>query len=186
VNTAQLQAFVAAHKVGVLGTAAAGAVLLGLRTRRKATAGGAATSQPAGTLPAAAVVPANGLQGVGSTYDSSAYDVYSALQSELTPFLQGQAAQTDASSTGIAAAVLPVASTLFAPTYSGNYVKDAKTGLIGEVETDGSVFGFTPAQWSTAAGKGGGTSLNTIGHIGQAYSTEGNLARVATPAPAKS
>jgi hypothetical protein len=35
-------------------------------------------------------------------------------------------------------------------------------------------------------GKGGGTSLNTIGHIGQAYSTEGNLARVATPAPAKS
>jgi hypothetical protein len=174
VNPGALSAFFVQHKVAVLGAGAAGAVLLGLRSRKKAA--GPATSQPAGTLPAAAVVPANGLQGVGSTYDSSAYDVYSALQQELGPFLQQQAAQTGSSS-GIST-VPPIASTLFAPTGSGNYVA-YKNGTIAEIESDGSQLGLIDDEWRRLAA-GGATykSLGTDLTSGQYFETATNLANV--------
>jgi hypothetical protein len=158
VNPAALPALFAQHKMAVLGAGAAGAVLLGLRARRKSTtgAGGAVTSRPAGTLPAAAVVPANGLQANGP--DNTAVQVYDALQSELAPFLQQQAAQTDASSAGVAAAVAPVASTLFAPNLTGKYVR-YNQGTIGEIESDGSIYGIsgpelTDAQWADVRNAG--------------------------------
>jgi hypothetical protein len=179
VNLAQLQAFFATHKVAVLGTAAAGAVLLGLRTRKKAATGGAAVTP--GT--AAGVVPANGLQGVGSTYDSSAYDVYSALQSELSPFLQQQAAQTGASS-GAAAAVKPIASTLFKPNLTGQYVV-YKNGAYGEIEQDGSVYGISAPEASADQWGKIWATATPIGDTLTAYSDRSsNLKAVAPPAPA--
>jgi hypothetical protein len=178
VNPAQLSAYFAAHKTAILGGAAAGVAVLGLRARKKAAA--PATSQPAGTLPAAAVVPANGLQSVGSTYDSSAYDVYSALQSELTPFLQGQAAQTSASS-GISS-VPAVASTLFGPTGSGHLVR-YPNGSIAEVESDGTLYGLNPDEWNNLRNAGQTyTSLPDTGPVNM-FSAAGNL-QAKNPVPA--
>jgi hypothetical protein len=96
-------------------------------------------------------VPANGLQGVGSTYDSSAYDVYSALQSELSPFLQAQANQTGTSS-GVSS-VPPVASTLFNPSRH-RPVRQYGNGTVAEIESDGSQLGLTYGQWNDLLGKG--------------------------------
>lgn len=142
-NLAALQAWAGQNKVALLGAGAAGAVLLGLRTRSKATGGGPRTAQPAGTLPAAAVVPANGLQATGSTYDSSAFDVYSALMPQL------EALRQTGTSSGVTD-VPPIAQSIFAPNWTGKYVKYTN-GTIGEIESDGSVYGISGAE---AAAKG--------------------------------
>jgi hypothetical protein len=180
VNVAQLQAWAAQNKVALLGVGAAGAVLLGLRTRSRASGG---AKQPAGTLPAAAVVPANGLQATGSTYDSSAYDVYNALQSELGPFLQAQANQTGTSS-GVTS-VPPIASTLFRPSGTGQYAQYGN-GTVAEIESDGSQLGLTYGQWNDLIGTG--AKVTQVLPVGAPagntayYETSGNLANVKKPA----
>jgi hypothetical protein len=176
VNPGALSAFFVQHKVALMGAGAAGAVLLGLRSRQQRAAAGTSAAPKVTPGTAAAVVPANGLQGVGSTYDSSAYDVYSALQQELGPFLQQQAAQTGSSS-GIST-VPPIASTLFAPSGSGNYVA-YKNGTIAEIESDGSQLGLIDDEWRRLAA-GGATykSLGTDLTSGQYFETATNLANV--------
>ena len=145
-NAGQLQAYVEQHKPVVLGVAAAGVAGLALLRRKRAASAGAtgpATSQPAGTIPAAAVVPS---QQTASTYDSSAYDVYNALSGQLEQMRQtvGTPAATQAPK--------PIASTLFAPSGTGNYVR-YKNGTIGEVESDGSIYGIAPGEiWNVANG----------------------------------
>jgi len=147
-NPAQLQAYVEQHKPVVFGVAAAGVVGVALLRRKKAggdVAAAPAKAQPAGTIPAAAVVPS---QQTASTYDSSAYDVYNALTGQLEQLRQtvgGAPATTQAPPK-------PIASTLFAPSGTGNYVR-YKNGTIGEVESDGSIYGIAPGEiWNVANG----------------------------------
>lgn len=110
-NLDQVQAYIGQHKPVVLGAAAAGVVGLALVQRRKAgTAAPAGTPRPAGTIPAAAVVPS---QQTSSTYDSSAFDVYNALGSQLGQ-LSEQIRQTTGG--GITTAPDPVASPLLTNT----------------------------------------------------------------------
>lgn len=81
-NPAALAALFAKHKTAILGGSAAAVAGLALVSRKKAGGDVASSGPSAGaTIPAAAVVPG------GGSYDSSAYDVYSALQSELGPLL---------------------------------------------------------------------------------------------------
>jgi hypothetical protein len=176
VNPGQLQAFAAAHKVELLGAGAAAAVLLGLRARAKGGTGKAAG--PAGTIPAAAVVPATG-QGFGSTYDSSAYDVYSALQSELGPLLEAQSQTTGRS--GITS-VPPIAAGLFAPTGTGNYVRYGD-GTIAEVESDGSIYGIAPGENWNYNGKVSYVQMPAdYGKTNPYFSKLGNLTKTAQAA----
>jgi hypothetical protein len=147
----QLAAVFAAHKTAILGAAAAGVAGLALLHRKKGATAGTAAGTAAGTIPAAAVVPS---QATGSTYDSSAYDVYSALQSELGPMLQAR------QGSGITTAPAPVASSLFAPTGSGQYVAYKGTGAggnsINEVETDGSLYHLGLPEWQSIIAANGG------------------------------
>jgi hypothetical protein len=179
VNAEQLQAYVAGHKPVVLGVAAAGVVGLALLKRKKGTPAGAgaaassSTKQPAGTIPAAAVLPS---QSFGSTYDSSAYDVCNALSGQLEQLRQTTGAG------GITAAPAPVASTLFAPSHTGNYVS-YDNGSVFEVEGDGSQFNLVADQWQPLQAAGA-TAVRTglaenpnRATDGDYYGTTGNLRR---------
>lgn len=84
---------------------------------------------------------------------------------------------TPAGATSTPAPSKLVAAGLFAPTFNGNYVRDQHTGLIAEVESDGSLLGLTPTEWASAAAKNGG-KIDTVNHIGNAYSVAGNLQTV--------
>jgi hypothetical protein len=168
VNTAQLQEF--AQRPAVLGATAVGVVGLALLHRKKAAAAPGGAKQPAGTIPAAAVVPAQGYAGP----DNSAVQVYDALSSQLE-----QMRQTSASGSGVTAAPAPVASTLFAPTGSGKFVRYAD-GNVFEVESDGSLFGLTPNQNDQATRAAGpGISWEQLqSTMPIKYSTAANLAKV--------
>lgn len=140
------------NKPLVLGAAAAGVAGLALWQKKKRTAGAptvTAGAAPviAGTSPAAAVVPAG-------SYDSSSYDLYNALQPEIDQIL---AQQRTAGAGAITTAPAPGASSLFAPTYSGNYVRFAD-GQIDEVEGDGSLLWLNPQENAKAASMAGGSS----------------------------
>lgn len=181
----QLAALFAQHKTAFMAAGAAGVVGLALLQKKKGTAAKApaAASSIPGTIPAAAVVPAT-----GSTYDSTSFDTYNALQPELERILQQQAASTS-NSGGITSAPAPIASTLFSPTYSGNYLRYSD-GWVGEAETDGSQLWFTPSEWQTAIAKNGGAEpkydqLTVPVTPGVPYSVQGNLASAAAAAKAK-
>lgn len=140
-----LQALFAQHKTAVLGAAGVGVVGLALYQRKKT---GAGASTAAAAVPAATVT-ANPQPGLSSApYDSSAQDVYNALEPQLE-----QIAQTTGQS-GPLSVPKPVASTLFAPTYDGQYVH-VGSGM-GELESDGSVFVMNGDQWGKAAAAGPG------------------------------
>lgn len=156
-NAEQVSAYVEAHKPVVLGTAAAGVLGLALLQRKKkaatpAAAGGPVTVQPTGTIPAAAVVPS---QQTASTYDSSAYDVYNALSGQLEQLRQ----TTGGGSTPVTAPT-PVASSLFAPNRTGQYVSyrapGASSNAIYEVESDGSLYNLGMADWTSIIADNGG------------------------------
>lgn len=185
-NPAQLSAFFAAHKTAVLGTAAAAVAGLALVQRKKAggPAGATAGATVPGTIPAAAVIPAGGT--VGGGYDSSSYDLYNALQPEISQILQQQQNQQTGGTTGggVTAAPAPIASTLLNPSYSGNYVRFAD-GQIDEVENDGSLLWLNPSE-AKKAFKGG----SWVGKVNQltvkppaaVYNTGRNLLAKNTPA----
>jgi hypothetical protein len=119
VNPAQLQAYLQQHKQVVLGVGAAGVVGVALLRRKKAggdVAAAPATTRPAGTIPAAAVVPAQGY----AAPDSSAYDVYNALTGQLE-----QMRQTIGGATTTAPE--PVSSPLLTNT---DWLKQAVTGWV--------------------------------------------------------
>jgi hypothetical protein len=152
----------ATHKTAILAAGAAGVAGLALLQKRKKPATGAATS-PAGALPAAAVIPSSGVQ--GAYPDTSGTDMYNQLEGQLERLQASQAVPVPK----------PVASTLFAPTGSGNYVRTAD-GTIAEVESDGSAFGLTAPQWAPLAKQGAAWSAQ-VGAIPYA-TTAGNLAKV--------
>lgn len=184
----QLAAFLQ-NKPALFGVAAAGAVGLGLWTKKKK----AAATSPAGsatipgTLPAAAVVQPS----VSGGYDSTAFDVYNAFQPEIDALRQESQRQTAGG--GVTTAPTPVASTLLAPTYNGKYVQ-LPNGMVDEVESDGSLFWLTPSEHQQAFKSSGG-NWATSGLVDVlpsnlpdgtvTYSTARNLA-AKNPAPAAS
>jgi hypothetical protein len=138
--TAPLGAMFAAHKPVVLGVAAAGVVGLALLKKKGAGSSSSSTSSPAGTIPATGVVSSGSVQG---TYpDTTATDVYNSLQPTLAQILNQQANQTSAGNSHPLSAPKPIASTLFAPQGTGNYVFLQNANTIGEVESDGSIYGI--------------------------------------------
>lgn len=178
-NGAQISAFFNKNKPLVLGTAAVGVTGLALLQRGKSTGGpGAPVAATVPGIPAAAVVPAS----AGGTYDSGSVDVYNALQPTLEAILQQGNRQTDASS-GITAPPAAIASTLFSPTFSGNYVRFAD-GLVAEVQSDGSLYGMTAAEHKRAFASNGGDYKGLVNELetprtGPVYSTVANLRNAA-------
>ena len=150
-NTAAIAAFFQNNKPAVLGTAAAGVAGLALLQRRKA-GGDAGPGAPSAGLPAAAVIPASG--SIGGQYDSTALDLMNALSPQLEQIMQ----QTGRS--GIDQVPGKVASSLFSPTFSGNYVRALNNGGVAgsrmfEVQSDGSLLHLTQKQWDDAIKKAG-------------------------------
>ena len=147
-DVAQVSAWFQAHRTEVLMVGGAGVAGLALLKRKSGAAAGDGRTAGAvapGTMPAGAVVNP-------STYDSSAWSAYNALQDEIgTLARQNEAArQTSADGSGVSSAVKgPIASTLFAPSYSGNYWHMG-SGL-GEFESDGSMLVFNADQWKQAS-----------------------------------
>jgi len=194
VNAAQLPALFAAHKTAVLGTAAAAVAGLALYQRHKAAGGSTGVGGTvAGALPAAAVAGSTPATG-GGVYDSTSFDLYNALQPEIDAILQlEQNQQTGGAGPAkpptkqptkppakqpapASHAPAPIASTLFAPTMSGKYVR-YNSGLIAEVEKDGSQLNLTQPEWQGVvkrlgsklsydriAGTGGGKGTYDVAH----------------------
>lgn len=180
-NPAQLSAYFAAHKTAVLGGAAAAVAGLALYRKHQAASGTGTTAGATvpGTLPAAAIVGAQGP-------DSSGFDLYNAVQPEIDQILQQMQANQTGGTTGggTTAAPTPIASTLFNPTRSGKYVRFAD-GQIDEVEKDGSLLWLNPSEARSVFGTGG-----WAGHVNQltvkapanVYTSGKNLVTKNTPA----
>lgn len=83
----------------------------------------------------------------------------------------------------------PLASTLSAPTFSGQYVGYTGTGAVEEVESDGSLFHLSPGQWNTVGAHFGAAPgvVSIQGNAPSDYTSDGNLRAYVTahnPAPA--
>jgi hypothetical protein len=166
----QVQALFAQHKNVVLGVAGAGVLGLALLKRKKSTAAAATgTKAPAGTIPAAGVVPSTGVQ--GAFPDTSATDIYNSLSDQMQKLFEQQNAQTSNSNGGLVAPA-PIASTLFAPTYSGSYATTS-TGQPVEIETDGSLFHLNTNFIDQVKAKGG--TYSVLAQDPGWYSLTGNL-----------
>lgn len=171
---AELQAWFAANQKPVLGVAAAAAVGVGvLRARKRAATGGGTGGAPATAGTAFASGPA--IAGTATPYDSSVLDVYNGLQDQI-----------DGITTKLTAPLpvpqAPVASKLFAPSGTGNYVR-LQNGVVGEVESDGSIFGLGWDQWKPLMDKG--ATWTELGSNPTWFSTEKNVNNVAAAAAAK-
>jgi hypothetical protein len=165
----QLQAMFAQHKNVVLGVAGAGVVGLALLQRKKAAKGAGPSPSPAGTIPAAGVVPSSGVQ--GAFPDTSATDIYNSLSDQMQKLFDQQAAQTSNSNGGLTTPA-PIASTLFAPTYSGSYATTS-TGQPVEIESDGSLFHLNTNFINQVQQKGG--TYSALAQDPGWYSLTGNL-----------
>jgi hypothetical protein len=163
----QLAALFAQHKTAILTAGAAGVAGLALLTRRRKTAAAGAAGSPAGTIPAAGVVPSSGVQGVYP--DTSATDVYNQLEGQLERLQASQAIPVPK----------PVASTLFAPSNSGQVV--AYSDGIYERETDNSLLHLSGPQAQAILDANGGKYPNLVTFTGNApggsakYGTAENL-----------
>jgi hypothetical protein len=173
----QLQALFTQHRNVILGVGAAGVAGLALLNKRKKASGApSGSTSPAGTIPAAAVVPASGVQ--GAYPNTTETNIRNSIMDDL---LKQQAAMTSAGG-GAAAAPKPIASSLFAPSGSGNYVLYGD-GTVAEVQTDGSQLGLSYQQWTPLAQKGVTPVAANQQHPGGAYyETTGNLNAVPKPA----
>lgn len=144
-NTAQLQAWFTANQKPILGVAAAGAVVLGVRRSRKkaAAAGGASSSGvPAGT--AFATGPA--IAGTTTPYDNSYVDGINSLQQQIYGI-------TDKLAAPVPVPAAPAASKMFAPDPSNKNWILLPNGVNAQVQQDGSLFGATAQQFFAAGGQ---------------------------------
>lgn len=158
----QLAALWGQHRTALMVGGAAGVAGLAYLKRKKG--GGGTTIGPGGTVLGAVspqTVPAS-----GGAYDSSATDVYNSLQSELeqlTKPAQGAPLSVPA----------PIASTIFQPTYNGNYGR-LPNGEGVEIESDGSLFHINDQAANQIASQGGKFS-SLVQNLGW-YSLTGNAA----------
>lgn len=183
-NAAQLSAWAQQNRKPLLIGGAALAGGLGLvKARSKKAAAGAGkpnlTGQSAGSY-TAGTAGASGATLAGTIpYDSSSADIVSAI-GDLARWQQVQAEQK----TPTPVTKAPIASTIFAPKGTGNYVS-LPNGVGAEVEEDGSLFGITYQQWQDLQAKAG-TQLSTskLGTNLDYYSTERNAWTAAQAAQA--
>lgn len=185
-DTAAASAWFAAHKTEALGVGAVAVAGLALLKRKRSgtasTSGVTAGAVAPGTIPAASVV--------GATADSSAFDAYNALQDEIGTLARNSdaARNTGATGSGVGAAVGgPVASTLLAPTGNGQLVRYGTA--IGEVESDGSVYGLTLPEYQALGAPSNWVQLGATNASAPSMSTRAsNLAAkirgAQQPAPA--
>lgn len=168
------QQLFATHKVAILGGGAAIIAALGLYQRKKNAAASTTTTTAGatipGTIPAAAVVGGTGSS--TATYDSTAFDIYDALQQQISDLASQQ--QTSSPSSGASATPGPIASSLFAPTGQGPLVRYG-TGIY-EVEADNSLYKESLPEWQAAGAPSNYVQLGTALPAGvTAYTGAGNL-----------
>lgn len=146
--------------------AVAGAVVVGgfgLMKARKGKAGG--ETPPARTVGDMGPAGAAGFA-QSAPYDSSSSDVYNQLQPQIERLQQRLESP-------IPVPVPPAASSMFAPTGRGNYVR-YDNGTIAEVQSDGSLYGLNPDEWNKVA-SGGATFTRLVGPQPNIYTGSGNL-----------
>lgn len=143
-NIAGLQAFFAAHKTAVLGAGAAGVAGLALYQRKKGTATDGAGI--AGSSPAAAVVQGSTAATGGGTYDSSAYDVYSAMQPQMEQLAQALADQTGGGAGSVSSAPKPSASSTTPSKPKTGYYRAAGTNLTYYQDSAGNLDWLSKAE----------------------------------------
>lgn len=132
-------------------------VLVGLSylTLRRMSGGGAAT--------APGLVSASNPGGAVAGFDQATMQGFQqALQDQADHLATLEAAATGGG--GVTDSTPgPISHTLFAPSYSGNYVRYGN-GLIAEVESDGSILGLNQSEWQAVRKKfGADLNLDVIG-----------------------
>lgn len=175
-NLADLTSKLEANKKPLAIAGAAGVAGLALMKRRQA-GGDVGTATATGTT--SAVRPGSSLAAPNGqvVYSSTGSDVYNAVQPQLSTIgtalnqLLADKSAPDATDT------IPIATTIFSPNATGNYVRQ-DNGLIAEVQSDGSLFGLTGSQWASIMNQSGGkASANDIGSFNApTYSTAANVA----------
>jgi hypothetical protein len=160
------------------GLAVAGAVAVGglalMQARKGGTAGPQAGQPGATAVPARIPAPASQQTASASgwaPYDSTASDVYNALQ----PMLERVSNQLDTQRSPIP--LPPMASNLDAPTFTGTYVTYGD-GSVHEVQSDGSLFHLSLPQYGDVQRRFGTDKvapLTIAGAAPTAYSTTSNL-----------
>jgi hypothetical protein len=176
VNAAQLQAWFTANQKPILGVAAAGAVGFGvLRARKRTAAAAGGAGVPGASTAGSAFASGPAIAGTTTPYDSSVMDVYNGLQDQIDGITTKMTAPLPVPSA-------PVASTLFAPSGTGNYVR-LQNGVVGEVESDGSIFGLGWNQWKPLMDAG--ATWTELQSNPNWYSTEKNTNTAAAAAAAK-
>lgn len=152
-NPDQLRALFQQNKKALFAVAAVG--VGGFALYKRHTAGATAGSATSSTSSSAGVVPSYSsggqtttMGGASGIYDSTSTDLASFLSPQLGAMqsqLNALTAAPSSSSTPTPVAG-PIASSLLAPKGTGTYVINGN-GTIGEVESDGSIFGMTLPQW---------------------------------------
>lgn len=179
-NLADLTSKIEANKKPLAIAGAAGVAGLALMQRKKA--GGDVGTTPAPTT--SSVTSAGSLAAPNGqvVYSSEASDVYNAIQPQLSTIgtsvnqLLADKAKADSNDT------IPLAASLFSPTFSGTYLRDNK-GSIVEVQGDGSLYGLTGNDWAEVEKRNGGigsTKLTQIASLPSFFSLEKNVAKANT------
>lgn len=165
--------------VGVAGVAG-----LALLQRRKA--GGDVGVAQAGAAPAGAAASGGSLASPAGqvVYSSAASDTYNALQPQLSTI--GTAVAGLLAEKSKTADIIPIASTLYAPSNTGNVVRDAQ-GSVVEVQADGSLYGLTPKEYNKIINDRGGVGKFEAQQVETTFSNFFNLQKnlaTANPKPA--
>jgi hypothetical protein len=183
VNFADLQATLEQNKGPIFAAAAVGVGAFALYKRSKAQTAGATAGPGGGTLTStgySAGAQTGTLAGYapGAAYDSTSADLAGYLGPQLDAIgSQLAKMQSNPSPTPVAA---PIASKLFAPSDSGNFVL-YPSGTVGQVQSDGSVYGLSWNEWMPIS-RGASPSPVPAG-VGNYFDRVSNL-KAGTPTPA--
>lgn len=179
-NLDQLGGQFDANKGPILATAAAGVVAFALYQRHKSGGAAAGPAQGVAVAPASAGGQTATMRG-GGAYDSSASDLYGAIQ----PQLESLGHRLDAIPLAAppASTPAPMAASLYGPSDSQNYVL-YQDGTVAQVQQDGSQLGLNYSQWvgSGLNQKVTPTAVPQMHPGGAYYETTGNLNAVKKPA----
>lgn len=176
--------FVGKHRDQILVGSSVLLVVLAWLSLRK-TSGSATAASGAGYLsPTSAAQAGLGSAGAVGGYNAEAQQGLQTLlanQSGQLSNLEAAVANLTGAGSSLptatpAALSSPLASTLYNPVGTGNYVRQTD-GLIAEVESDGSLFGLTGNQFASVVQSNGGTvpSVTQLGKLPNVYSLQSNL-----------
>lgn len=182
-SLAEIEATLSQHKGPALAAAGGVVVLLALARRKRAAA--APVQQTSAPIMSGVTGYSAGAQSMGgAAYDSTSTDIVGALTPQLSS-IGSQLSQLTNPAASPTPVPKPVASTLFAPLYTGKDVELAD-GTVAEIESDGSLFGMThPQYWANpnASKDLAGIVNMKASPLPVYYTTAGNVA-TSNPAPA--